>query len=81
MRPSDLSGQPGSPNPRRDPEVDPGVDVGRFVSGIYNSCDRWCERCPMTAKGVVRSMVALRDACDWDTGLEDRVIPLLGDLG
>lgn len=21
-----------------------------FISGIYNYCDRWCERCPMTAK-------------------------------
>jgi len=22
----------------------------RFISGIYNYCDRWCERCPMTSR-------------------------------
>jgi len=22
----------------------------RFVAGIYNYCDRWCERCPQTAR-------------------------------
>ncbi|MBW2615460.1 MAG: hypothetical protein JRD02_04705, partial [Deltaproteobacteria bacterium] len=22
----------------------------RFISGIYNYCDRWCERCPFTAR-------------------------------
>ena len=21
-----------------------------FISGIYNYCDRWCERCPFTAR-------------------------------
>jgi hypothetical protein len=24
-----------------------------FVSGIYNYCDRWCERCPFTARCLV----------------------------
>jgi hypothetical protein len=24
----------------------------RFISGIYNYCDRWCERCPFTARCV-----------------------------
>jgi hypothetical protein len=23
---------------------------GRFIEGIYNYCDRWCERCTMTTK-------------------------------
>jgi hypothetical protein len=23
-------------------------DKEKFISGIYNYCDRWCERCPMT---------------------------------
>ena len=23
---------------------------GRFIEGIYNYCDRWCERCTMTSK-------------------------------
>ena len=22
----------------------------KYISGIYNYCDRWCERCPFTAK-------------------------------
>jgi hypothetical protein len=21
-----------------------------FISGIYNYCDRWCERCPQTSR-------------------------------
>jgi hypothetical protein len=25
----------------------------RFISGIYNYCDRWCERCPFTARCLV----------------------------
>jgi hypothetical protein len=24
------------------------VDKGKFIEGIYNYCDRWCERCSMT---------------------------------
>src|SRR4051794_20418865 len=24
-----------------------------FISGIYNYCDRWCERCPFTARCLV----------------------------
>jgi len=27
-----------------------------FISGIYNYCDRWCERCVMTARCVVFAM-------------------------
>jgi hypothetical protein len=25
----------------------------RFIPGIYNYCDRWCERCPFTARCLV----------------------------
>lgn len=25
-------------------------DEGGFISGIFNYCDRWCERCPLTAR-------------------------------
>ena len=25
-------------------------DEDQFIPGIYNYCDRWCERCPMTAR-------------------------------
>ncbi len=26
------------------------VSDGRFIAGIYNYCDRWCERCPQTLR-------------------------------
>jgi len=26
------------------------ADDDNFISGIYNYCDRWCERCPFTAR-------------------------------
>ena len=26
------------------------LDNPALISGIYNYCDRWCERCPMTAR-------------------------------
>jgi hypothetical protein len=26
---------------------------GDFIPGIYNYCDRWCERCPMTSRCAV----------------------------
>jgi len=26
---------------------------GDFIPGIYNYCDRWCERCPLTARCLV----------------------------
>src|SRR3979409_1759466 len=29
------------------------VRSGEFISGIYNYCDRWCERCPLTARCLV----------------------------
>jgi hypothetical protein len=28
----------------------------RFISGIYNYCDRWCERCPFTNRCMVYAM-------------------------
>ena len=28
----------------------------RFISGIYNYCDRWCERCPFTSRCMVYAM-------------------------
>src|SRR5258708_9307022 len=41
-----------------------------FISGIYNYCDRWCERCPLTARclvyatGQAAEMSADREAHD-----------------
>jgi hypothetical protein len=29
------------------------LDNPNFISGIHNYCDRWCERCPFTARCVV----------------------------
>src|SRR5258706_16323308 len=29
------------------------VRSGDFIAGIYNYCDRWCERCPFTARCLV----------------------------
>jgi hypothetical protein len=26
------------------------LDNPRFIAGIHNYCDRWCERCPFTAR-------------------------------
>jgi len=26
------------------------TDESKFIPGIYNYCDRWCERCPMTSR-------------------------------
>ena len=26
------------------------AESGNFIPGIYNYCDRWCERCPLTSK-------------------------------
>ena len=45
----------------------------RFISGIFNYCDRWCERCPHTAVCRVfrdddRAAGAIRkgkDPTDW----------------
>ena len=30
----------------------------RFISGIYNYCDRWCERCPFTSRCLTYAMEA-----------------------
>jgi hypothetical protein len=29
---------------------------GQFIPGIYNYCDRWCERCPMSSRCLVFAM-------------------------
>jgi len=31
-------------------------DDPRFIEGIYNYCDRWCERCPFTSRCMLYSM-------------------------
>jgi len=32
------------------------ADNPDFISGIYNYCDRWCERCPFTSRCLVYAM-------------------------
>lgn len=32
------------------------VEDKRFIPGIYNYCDRWCERCPLTSRCLNFSM-------------------------
>ncbi len=44
------------------------AESGRFIPGIYNSCDRWCERCPVTSRcltfAVTNELCADRDSFD-----------------
>jgi hypothetical protein len=42
----------------------------QFISGIYNYCDRWCERCPFTS----RCMVYAQEQEDEDDSPESRDI-------
>ena len=35
-----------------------------FISGIYNYCDRWCERCPFTARCLVYATERAADVSD-----------------
>ena len=32
-------------------------EENNFIPGIFNYCDRWCERCPLTARCSVYAMV------------------------
>ncbi len=36
----------------------------RFISGVYNYCDRWCERCPLTSRCLVYATEREDDAED-----------------
>ncbi len=36
----------------------------RFISGVYNYCDRWCERCPLTSRCLVFATEREDDAGD-----------------
>jgi hypothetical protein len=42
---------------------------GKFIPGIYNYCDRWCERCTMTARclNFTQEQAAKEDATDPET--------------
>jgi hypothetical protein len=55
MRRTNLTELAGNPN---------------FISGIYNYCDRWCERCPLTS----RCLVYAQEKEDEDDSPESRDI-------
>src|SRR5947209_6260485 len=64
----------------------------RFISGIYNYCDRWCERCPFTRRCMVYAMEEaegtdpesrdLNNAAYWDSLRDsfEQSIKLLHDM-
>ncbi len=41
----------------------------RFISGIYNYCDRWCERCEFTSRCLNHAMTSEDDG--WDPASRD----------
>ena len=45
------------------------ANSGRFIPGIYNYCDRWCERCTMTSKCLTfnHEQAMKEDATDPET--------------
>jgi hypothetical protein len=45
------------------------VGSGKFIPGIYNYCDRWYERCTMTAKCLTfaQELAAKEEATDPET--------------
>jgi hypothetical protein len=51
---------------------------GNFISGIYNYCDRWCERCPFTSRCLTYSMEQEqrreRPETDGDGELDDKAM-------
>lgn len=40
----------------------------RFISGVYNYCDRWCERCPLTSRCL---NFAISQEDSWDPEAQD----------
>lgn len=46
------------------PDEYPEAEKGDFIPGIFNYCDRWCERCPMTMKCRQYAMEATMEALD-----------------
>ena len=47
------------------------IASGQFIEGIYNYCDRWCERCPMTAKCMLFATENARDAVPGDDDINN----------
>lgn len=47
-------------------------DGDRYIDGIYNYCDRWCERCPFTSRCLLFAMDAEFEAAAADPDGEPR---------
>ena len=62
-------------------ELERTIDNPDFIPGIYNYCDRWCERCSMTSRCATYAIEQLQDASeDSDENGEDTMIEALGKL-
>lgn len=48
-------------------DIDRHLDSGKYISGIYNYCDRWCERCPQTLRCLNYSMIDRQFGPDAET--------------
>jgi len=79
-RPGPKRAAPSAKPRRARRRSEPEVDLSRFIPGIHNYCDRWCERCPMTHKCYVfwlekgreaQHRAAGRDPSDWDVVVQD----------
>ncbi len=45
------------------------IKDGNFIEGVYNYCDRWCERCPLVSKCLLYAQD--REKSEEGLGLED----------
>ena len=64
-------------------ELERVMDNPDFIPGIYNYCDRWCERCPMTARCATFAIEQLQNENREDVEesvTEDSTIDALGKL-
>jgi hypothetical protein len=43
----------------------------RFIPGVYNYCDRWCERCPLSQRCLNRAMELAEDDSDGSGAARD----------
>jgi predicted protein tyrosine phosphatase len=55
----------------------------KFIPGIYNYCDRWCERCPFTSRcliGIDRSIAAWKMLLSYFPEQQQAILNLFGSL-
>jgi hypothetical protein len=49
-------------------EMDSFLASDKYITGIYNYCDRWCERCPQTLRCLNHSLTEKHMGSDAETG-------------